>query len=383
MTILQKVLFGTAVAIGAVTITNLFFFPNKWKAALMSIFNSPVGYYLIRLFKSQKKQLSKRDPMISGHLEIRIVPTLEDNYTYLIIDREQKTVIAIDPGLNILDELEPFTLIAILNTHKHWDHTCGNLDLYKKYPNVRVYGSEIDFQAGINNIYNKITNKVKDGDEIEVGRCSIKVISTPCHTKGSVMFLVDPVNSLRLAGMYDQIEKLELTASNWNPLAPLLFTGDTLFLGGCGRFFEGNATDMYKIVHKLTKILATNTYIFPGHEYTFDNLAFAKLLDPSSVAIELAYNHARDCKRLNFPTVPGDWGQELQTNPYLLVDCKGKDLALWKYTMKRAEKAGIVEGIRKLVVETLPKDAPEYAIQEMVMIGCIRTLKDSFVNPNK
>ncbi|KAJ3276850.1 hypothetical protein HDV01_002905 [Terramyces sp. JEL0728] len=384
MSILKKLVLGATVAVGAIAITNLIFFPLKLKSTLMAVFNSPVGYYLIRLFRGRRKKLTSREPMISGHLEIRIIPTLEDNYTYLIIDRDEKTAIAVDPGLDIESELQGLKLIAILNTHKHWDHTCGNLDLHKLHPEARIYGSEIDFQSTANKMFNKITDRVKDRDQIDIGRCSVTVISVPCHTKGSVMYLFDPIRSFHLAGIDDQLETLsQISASGWNPAAPLLFTGDTLFLGGCGKFFEGNATDMYQVVHKLHKILATNTYIFPGHEYTFDNLAFAKLLDPSSVAIELAYNHARDCRRLNFPTVPGDWGQELQTNPYLLVDHKGKELAFWKYTLRRAESAGIVDGVRKLVTEALPKDAPEYAIQEMVMIGCIRTLKDSFVNPDK
>ena len=123
------------------------------------------------------------------------------------------------------------------------DHAGGNLDLVKLLPNTQV--------LGFDNRVAGLTNLVADGQVFKIGSLYVKVLHTPCHTSGSVCFFVSPDENFT------------------SDLA--VFTGDTLFLAGCGRFFEGSALQMFESLSKIAT-LPKCTKVYVGHEYTVKNL---------------------------------------------------------------------------------------------------------------
>uniref|UniRef100_A0A8C0VU04 Hydroxyacylglutathione hydrolase, mitochondrial n=1 Tax=Cyanistes caeruleus TaxID=156563 RepID=A0A8C0VU04_CYACU len=114
-------------------------------------------------------------------------------------------------------------LRAILTTHHHWDHARGNEELAQLFPGLRVFGADERIGA--------LTHKVTHGQELSV--CGLRCLFTPCHTSGHMCYFMWEDDS---------------------PDAPALFSGDTLFVGGCGQFFEGTAEQMHT---NLTQILGT------------------------------------------------------------------------------------------------------------------------------
>jgi hydroxyacylglutathione hydrolase len=211
----------------------------------MHILNSTLKISLFKTNKSFKlKSFNKYIVLIEKNMppssnEMRIVPieALSDNYMYLLIDEQSKECAAIDPvePKKILDHLIRFNLklTHVLTTHHHWDHADGNPALIKLCENSRkkipVYGGDDRIPA--------LTNKINHNDTIKIGS-SLKVtcLFTPCHTAGHICYYV--------------------TGSK-DATVPCVFTGDTLFLAGCGRFFEGNAEQMHNnfknILAKLPK----------------------------------------------------------------------------------------------------------------------------------
>ena len=184
---------------------------------------------------------------------VHTVACLTDNYCYLLVDRSgpvgrPHAVALVDPCesgavVRALERLEreEYVLgglqpVAILTTHKHWDHAGGNRALKRRYPQLRVYGGVEDRVAAA-------THHLSDGDELRVGSLTVRALHAPCHTKGSMCFYVGGVT-------------------------PALFGGDTLFCGGCGAPFEGTQDQMGANFTRVWLQCAPNTLIFPGHEYT-------------------------------------------------------------------------------------------------------------------
>jgi hydroxyacylglutathione hydrolase len=343
----------------------------------MDLFNTPVGYYVMTMFAKAPHRKIKPNPITSGHLNLFILPVLESNYTFLISDRNKKTAIVIDPSQTelIVQTLkkEDLNLIAILNTHKHWDHTSGNCHLETLYSNVPIYGSSLDFEKRTaSSSYTKVSKFVQDGDELEVGSCVFRVIATPGHTVGSIMYLLDTKESMRRFGT----ENI-LSASAWNPYAPWLFSGDTLFLAGCGKLFEGDAIDLHYSFKKLCQILDPSTYIFPGHEYTLSNLEFTRVYSEGSFQVEMAYKNAMDCEFSNLPTIPGQWADELQTNPYLLVLHSVSDSAFWKGLYSKAHGSNswsiMTQHIQKRAIQASQREK-----EEIILMAYLREQKNSF-----
>jgi len=143
-----------------------------------------------------------------------------------------------------------------------------------------------------------ITDTVKQGDVINIGSLDVKVHFTPCHTTGHVLYEIKD-------------SKDSAPAS--------LFTGDTLFIGGCGRFFEGTAEQMY---HNLCEVIASlphNTKVYCGHEYTVKNLEFAATIEPSNEELKQKLAWAKTERAKNIPTVPSTVAEELSFNPFMRV----------------------------------------------------------------
>jgi hydroxyacylglutathione hydrolase len=219
------------------------------------------------------------------------IPVLLDNYAYLVI-ADSGVAAVVDPSeaqpVQAAVAREGVDLRAIWNTHHHWDHVGGNRDLLLAAPRLEVYG-----YAGDRARIPGITNPVENGEDFDFEGIRVRVLFIPAHTSGHIAYHL--------------------------PVEKVVFTGDTLFAGGCGRLFEGDASTMVASLRRLTA-LPGDTKIFCGHEYTERNLRFALTLEPGNA--ELASKHARvkaQTERRE-PTVPTTVAEELATNPFLRCD---------------------------------------------------------------
>ena len=221
-------------------------------------------------------------------LNIEIIPCLNDNYSYLLYDKDTNTVAIIDPSdFNTCDKViskKYNKLDYILNTHHHFDHVGGNQKLKEKYKS-KVLGFELD-----KNRIPCIDIALKEKQSFKIGNTSFEVIFIPGHTKGHVAF-------------YCKDEKI-------------VFTGDTLFSLGCGRVFEGTYEQMFSSLNKL-KNLPIDTKIYCGHEYTKKNLEFCLEYDPNNELLKEKNNWINSKVESNSPTVPISIGEEKKTNIFL------------------------------------------------------------------
>ena len=217
------------------------------------------------------------------------VPVLMDNYAYLVIDEGSREAAVVDPSEAgpVLDaaKRENVRLRSIWNTHHHWDHVGGNRDLLVALPGLTVRGYAED-HARIPGI----TDPVEDGGEFRFGGLHVRVIFIPAHTSGHVAYHL--------------------------PEERAVFTGDTLFAGGCGRLFEGDAAMMVRSLGRLTA-LPPETRVYCGHEYTVKNLEFALTLEPGNEILRRKYERVKRMREAGEPTVPSTIGEELETNPFL------------------------------------------------------------------
>jgi len=222
---------------------------------------------------------------------IKIIPALNDNFTYLIISESEATAIAIDPliPLSVLKVCRTMgvTLSAVFTTH--YDYSGGNAMLAEVLPELEIMAGERDADRTP-----AVTRSLADGEIIDFAGLPLRCIATPCHTRGHVSLYID--------------------AADGQP--PALFTGGTLFIGGVGRFFEGDAEQMLKSLAAITA-LPQSTRIFCGHEYTVPNLEFAASLEPANAIISLHLSAARARVAQNLPTVPSTIAEEMLHNPFL------------------------------------------------------------------
>ena len=224
-------------------------------------------------------------------MEIVPIPMLADNYGYLVIAPQGREAAVIDPseGAPVLAKVAELgvRLVAVLATHHHWDHTGGNEALFEKFPGLPVYGHRYDHERGRTP---GLSRPVEEGDELEVGALRPGVLAVPGHTLGAVAYL----------------------------FGDALFTGDTLFVAGCGRLFEGTPAQMHASLEKLAR-LPDETRIYCGHEYTEKNLLFARSVEPENEAIGEAIGEARALRAEGRPTIPSTIGREKEINPFLRV----------------------------------------------------------------
>lgn len=210
------------------------------------------------------------------------VPAFADNYIWLLpLPDDDGRALIVDPGdaapvLQVLTERR-LTPAAILVTHHHYDHVGGIRELRDRCA-IPVYGpagipAEVDCVLG-------------DGDRLEAWR--LQVLATPGHTRDHLCYAGEG----------------------------LLFCGDTLFAGGCGRLFEGTAEQMYHSLEKLRR-LPDDTRVYCAHEYTLSNLRFAVQVEPDNEILARRLQEVEDLRRAGKPTVPSLLGLEKQTNPFL------------------------------------------------------------------
>ena len=221
-------------------------------------------------------------------MELLALPALADNYIWLL--RDGRHALVVDPGDSAPAQraLTGLKLVGILLTHHHADHTGGAADLHAA-TGAPIYGpAQVALPVPF--------TVVQGGDVVPLLGLRWQVLAVPGHTATHVAYLCDEVH--RLAG------------------PPLLFCGDVLFSGGCGRVFEGAPAQMLASLDALAA-LPDDTRVCSGHEYTLANLRFARAVEPDNAALARwqAYCHA--LREAGQPTLPSTIGQEKAINPFL------------------------------------------------------------------
>lgn len=216
-------------------------------------------------------------------LNINIVSAFEDNYIFLLECSVTGELAVVDPGdaNAVVQALNGRQLDKILLTHHHYDHV-GGVNMLCELYNCSVIGYKKDEHR-----LPCVTNFVNDGDEVCVGGSTAKVIFVPGHTLGHVSYYFEGDG--------------------------VLFCGDTLFVGGCGRLFEGTADDMFNSMVKYKK-LPESTKVYCAHEYTLANYKFALSVEPENKYVQHALESAQRKRKIGQPTVPTTLGDELQSN---------------------------------------------------------------------
>jgi len=237
-----------------------------------------------------------RTPTIIKKMHIQSIPMWtgsSDNYAYLVIDDKSKDAIIIDPAnpeevAPVLKEqihAKKIHLAAVMNTHHHWDHAGGNIKL-AAHPEIKVLkiigGKDCE----------GVTFTPKDGETFKIGDISIKALYTPCHTQDSICWLMEDTTGR------------------------VIFTGDTLFHGGCGKFFEGTPAEMHTALNKTLAAVPDDTVVYPGHEYTKSNVRFAMSVLPSD-AVKRLQAFAEENKETQGKFTIGD---EKKHNVFMRVD---------------------------------------------------------------
>lgn len=228
------------------------------------------------------------------HVTIKVLPALGDNYMYLLVDKESREAAIVDPvnPAEVISAVksEGANLTTVLTTHHHWDHAGGNEELVSMVTGLTVCGNDDRIGA--------LNKKVKHGDQFKLGQLTVNALETPCHTTGHICYYVHS----------DDLK------------TKTVFTGDTLFVGGCGKFFEGTPQQMYHALIEVLGSLPPETQVYCGHEYTVSNLRFAQQVEPSNGAIEAKMDWSKARREQNLPTVPSTIGQEPAFNPFMRVD---------------------------------------------------------------
>jgi len=260
---------------------------------------------------------------------VKILPALSDNYMYLIVDDATGEAAIVDPVTpeTVVEAVKASgcNLKSVLTTHHHWDHAGGNQKMAQMMAHkLEVYGGDDRIDA--------VTQKVTQGSKFQIGSLKVECLFTPCHTQGHICYFVTHNDG-----------------SN-----PAVFTGDTLFLGGCGRFFEGTAEEMQEALNVKLASLPDETLVYCGHEYAIQNLNFGHFVEPDNEDISSSLAEIKQLRTAKKPSVPSTIAKEKLINPFMRVSTP---------TVKAA-----VNGEQFSDVETMK---------------AVRSLKDNFKQPNQ
>lgn len=224
-----------------------------------------------------------------------------DNYGYLITDGKSNRAATVDPGdgeavLSWANKLG-LDITTVICTHKHNDHVGGNLFLKSAIPDLKIIGPSYEADA-----IPGLTQAVNDGESFMFESLRFTTLYTPCHTSGHVLYFVEE-------------------ASSESGQDPLLFSGDTLFVGGCGRFFEGTPDQMLQNMDRIAS-LPPQTKVFCAHEYTQGNYQFLAHIDTARCGEKL--EEVLRLRAESKPTIPSDIATELKYN--LFMNCHDENL---------------------------------------------------------
>uniref|UniRef100_UPI0035CBE284 hydroxyacylglutathione hydrolase n=1 Tax=uncultured Sphingomonas sp. TaxID=158754 RepID=UPI0035CBE284 len=220
-------------------------------------------------------------------LEIVRIPALTDNYVWLLHDAVSDETVVIDPSeaapVLAAAQARGWTISQIWNTHWHPDHTGGNAE-------IKALGATVSGPAAEADRIPTLDYGLREGDSVRIGDHVARVIETPGHTLGHIVFhLVDDA---------------------------ALFSGDTLFAMGCGRLFEGGPAQMYANMQRLAT-LPPETIVYPAHEYTQANGRYAAAAEPDNAAVAQRMVEVDATRAAGEATVPTTILLELATNPFL------------------------------------------------------------------
>ena len=235
----------------------------------------------------QRQFTPKAHPCVSA------IPAFDDNYIWLIRKPGCDAVAVVDPGdpepVEAVLREQGLHLAYILLTHHHADHVGGVNRLREQYGSF-VFGPAFEQIEGI-------SQRCADGDEIELPELSLRlqVIEVPGHTSGHIAYFGQ--------GLGDDVR-------------PVLFCGDTLFAGGCGRVFEGTPGQMLESLDRLAA-LPGQTLVYCAHEYTRSNLRFAVAVEPGNAQLQARLAEVDEQREIDEQTVPSSIAIELDTNPFL------------------------------------------------------------------
>jgi hydroxyacylglutathione hydrolase len=229
-------------------------------------------------------------------LHVERIPTLRDNYTYLLVSSKTGEAAVVDapesePVFRRVEKLGA-RVTKVLSTHHHPDHSAANPELAKRY-DAPVYGHVSDAKR-----IPGFTNGLEEGDTLAVGEETARVLFIPAHTRGHIAYV----------------------------FAGAVFCGDTLFAAGCGRLFEGTPAMMHTALEKLGR-LPGETRVYCGHEYTLGNLRFAAHAEPDNEAVKRALERVQAIRARaaadwhdatpDEMTVPTTIADEHATNPFM------------------------------------------------------------------
>lgn len=219
--------------------------------------------------------------------QVTPIPAFNDNYIWAIADPKGPRIAVVDPGdaapVRHYLEQRGLSLAAILVTHHHADHTGGVNELAREFE-VPVYGPAKSPFGGID-------RPLADGESVELFGQTLEVREVPAHTLDHISYFN--------AGEPSQ-----------------LFCGDTLFLAGCGRLFEGTAAQMQQAMDYF-RTLPDDTEIYCTHEYSLSNLAFAAAVEPDNADIGASIERCRALRASDQPTLPSHIGTEKRINPFM------------------------------------------------------------------
>ncbi len=260
-------------------------------------------------------------------LNIITVPAFSDNYIWLICDEKRQYAAIVDPGdaKPVLETLKSNNIepCAILITHFHSDHIGGISALKQRYPNLPVYGPATERIP-------QMTDALVGGETIQLDqlKTTFEVMAVHGHTAGHIAYYTkDQQNNSKL------------------------FCGDTLFAAGCGRVFNGTLEDLHNSLQRISQ-LPDDTLIYCAHEYTLDNIGFAKWVEPDSSDLIAREEASMDLLDADQATVPSTLELEKQTNPFL-----------------RTHLPHVVERVAEMTGKTLTNSTEVFA--------AMRTWKDS------
>jgi len=215
------------------------------------------------------------------------IPAFADNYIWLLHNGYDDWVV--DPGdaVPVQNHLREhgLTLRGILLTHHHADHT-GGVDELRTTTGAQVFGPAFETLP-------EPVERLSEGDQVKLLGLTFQVLDVPGHTAGHIAYFAPDAEG-----------------------SPLLFCGDTLFSGGCGRLFEGTPAQMLASLDKLAA-LPSNTRVCCTHEYTLSNQRFALAVDPGNADLAAYNGHCEKLRAQGQPTLPSNVGQELRINPFL------------------------------------------------------------------
>lgn len=250
---------------------------------------------------------------------IDVIPAFADNYIYLIGDTELGLAMVVDPGdadaVKRALKKRDWHLTLILNTHHHNDHVGGNAVL------KQAYGAAVIGPYAERGKIATLDRAVQEGETVTFSDLRAHVIDVPGHTSGHIAFHF--------------------------PALKALFCGDALFSLGCGRLFEGTATEMWQSLQKI-RALPPETQIYCGHEYTEHFTRFALLLEKDNVALLQKLRSVKALRAEGKPTLPTLLSDELLLNPFLRVDQPAfqQNLVKHGFPLQGAEPAAVFAAIR-------------------------------------